>query len=70
MFIAIIIPPAKKSKAAAFCIAFSVALSCLFAYIPYLKEISFGFRVIIVSVAGAALCAALFPVTEAKETGV
>ena len=36
MFLAIIIPPAKKSRATALCILMAVGLSCAFYYIPTL----------------------------------
>ncbi|MDF2542764.1 MAG: hypothetical protein K0S47_2482 [Herbinix sp.] len=64
MFIAIIIPPAKKSKQVSFIILFSVAVICLIRYLPVLGVISPGFRVIIATIVAAGVGAYLFPVKE------
>ena len=63
MFIALIIPPARKSKGIVVCIAISVVITCIFYYTPYLKDyISSGIRVIIASIISAAITAWLFPI--------
>lgn len=68
MFIAIIIPPCRSSKPITVCILIAVALSCLFYYTPYLKELSSGFRVIICSILSAVIAALIFPIKdEGKE---
>ena len=67
MFIAIIVPPAKKSKPICFCIAISIILSCLFYYTPYLNKVNFGITVIICSVVSACITAWLFPIIEEDE---
>lgn len=69
MFIAIVVPPAKKSRATALCILTAVALSCAFRYIPFLDAIPNGFVIIICAVAASALFAAVAPVSvpEAAE---
>lgn len=64
MFIAIIIPPAKKNYKIAGIIAVSMALSALFYYLPPLNGISSGFRIIILTVAVSAVAAVIFPVKE------
>ncbi len=64
MFIAIIIPPAKKSIPITFCIGLSVILSCLFYYTPYLNRVNFGITVIICSLVSASVTAIAFPVKE------
>lgn len=64
MFIAIIIPAAKKYRPVWFCIVVAAALACLFHFIPFLSSVSSGFTVIICGVSSAALCAWLFPVKE------
>ena len=38
MFIAIVVPVAKKEKATALCVLLSIALSCAFKYVPFLKR--------------------------------
>lgn len=64
MFIAIIIPAAKKSRPIWLCILVAAGLACLFHFVPFLSSVSGGFTVIICGVAAAALCAWLFPVKE------
>lgn len=67
MFIAIITPPAMRSKSIAFCIFLAVGFSCMLHFIPGLNTISIGFRVIIASVLAALITAAIFPVKEKNE---
>ena len=68
MFIAIIIPPAKKSKPITVIILISVTIACILRYIPLFSAVSSGFRVIIATFAGAGIGAVLFPIsTEEKE---
>jgi len=64
MFIAIIVPPAKKSKTLTWVIVLSMAISAGFSFAPYLKDISAGMRVIILTVAISAAAAVLRPVKE------
>lgn len=61
MFIAIIIPPAKKSRGVQTAILMAAAMSCLFAFVPVLKNVSSGFVIIICTVVTAAVCALIFP---------
>ncbi|MBO4733053.1 MAG: AzlC family ABC transporter permease [Clostridia bacterium] len=68
MFIAIIIPPAKKNKIVALTVGLSMAASYAFSKIPGFKNISSGFKIIILTVALSALAAAFFPV-ETEEKG-
>lgn len=65
MFIAVIIPPAKGSKLLTGIIILSMLLSLLFAQLPILREISQGFKIIILTVLIAGGAAFLFPVKEA-----
>lgn len=62
MFIAIIIPPARKNKSVAFVVALAVVIECIFYVTPVLKEISVGFQVILATVMASAAGAFLFPV--------
>ena len=64
MFIAIIVPAAKKSRAALIAVILGAFFSCLFYYIPGLDRIPGGFSVIICAVAAATICAWLFPEKE------
>ena len=67
MFCAIIIPPARKSRVLLGIIAGSMGLSWLFSVLPFLREISEGTRVIILTVAIAALAAHFAPVKEEER---
>lgn len=67
MFIAIIIPPSRKDKVIAGLIVISMAASSLFTYIPVLRDISAGFRIIILTVVIAGVAAILFPVKSECE---
>ena len=65
MFLAIIVPPTKKSFFMAGLVVISMAASYMFSVLPVISGISEGFRIIILTViiAGAAAC--LRPVEEA-----
>lgn len=67
MFIAIIIPPAKKNYAILKVISISVLLSCMFKWVPVLNSVSSGFVIIICTITAAAVGANFFPVKEEKE---
>ena len=69
MFIAIVIPPAKKSHAVAVVVAAAVALSCLFRYTPGLKAVPSGWALILCAVAASVAGAILFPIGEEVERG-
>ena len=64
MFIAIVVPPAKENKVVAGVALLAMALSTLFTFAPVLKEISSGFRIILITVLVSALAAFFFPVEE------
>lgn len=67
MFLAIVLPPARHSRAVAFVLAVAVALSLCFRYIPGLNTVSSGFVIIICGVAAAAAGAWKYPVEEEAE---
>lgn len=64
MFIAIVIPPAKKEWPIAVSALLALVFSCLFAWVPFLQAAPKGTPIVICTVAAAAICAALFPVEE------
>ncbi|MBQ9514124.1 MAG: AzlC family ABC transporter permease [Clostridia bacterium] len=64
MFIAIIIPPAKKSLPITITILISLFLSCCFYYIPYIKALHEGLKFMIVAIVASAVCSLLFPLKE------
>lgn len=67
MFIAIIIPPAKKNKAIAIVVALAVVIACILYTAPVLKNISVGFQVILATVLAASAGAFLFPVKQEES---
>lgn len=64
MFLAIIIPPARKSKIILGLVVISMLLSFAFSILPFIKAISSGMRVIILTVGISLVAAILFPVEE------
>ena len=64
MFIAIIIPEAKKSKAISVVSLIAVALSCMFYFVPMLSNISSGITICICAVAATCIGAILFPIKD------
>ncbi|MEY8523131.1 AzlC family ABC transporter permease [Lachnospiraceae bacterium 38-10] len=68
MFMAIIIPPAKKSRIICGIVAASMLASYLFSVLPVAKEISEGFKIIILTVVIAGFAAWKFPVHEEAKT--
>lgn len=67
MFLAIIIPPARKSKVVCGVVAISFLLSYLANALPFLAAISTGTKTIILTVAISLAAAILFPVKEEEE---
>jgi predicted branched-subunit amino acid permease len=67
MLIAVIVPPAKGNKVLSGIILISMTMSLLFAMIPFLSQISSGFKIIILTLLIAGAAALLFPVKEAAN---
>ncbi|WP_313131102.1 AzlC family ABC transporter permease [Anaerocolumna sp.] len=67
MFIAIIVPPSKKSRPILLIVLLSVFITICLKYIPVFSFISGGFRIIIATVLSACIGAAIFPVKEESE---
>ena len=67
MFVAIVLPVAKKSLAVALVSLLAIALSCCFAWVPILNQVSGGFAIIISAVLAAAFGAFFFPVREEES---
>lgn len=64
MFIAIIIPPAKKSRPILGAIAISIVITCALRYIPIFGFITEGFAMIIATVLAAAIMAKIAPIKD------
>lgn len=69
MFLAIIIPPAKKDKVIAGLICVSMLFSFLFAKAQFLSAIPEGVRIIILTVALSLAAAIVFPKGDAENEG-
>ncbi len=67
MFLAVIIPPARKDKVIAGLVIVTMLCSSLFSRLPYLADISSGMKVIILTVLLAGAAAILFPIKEDEE---
>ena len=67
MFIAIVVPEAKKSRPTSLCVAIAVVLSCLFYYVPGLNTIPSGFTVILCAVTASLIMALVAPIPEEVE---
>lgn len=68
MFIALIVPAVRDSMKILAVVLAAVMIMCIFKYIPLFGFVSSGFRIIIATVAAAALGAALFPTAEDGQT--
>ncbi len=67
MFIAILVPAAADSRPVALCILISIALSCLFRYLPPLSAVPGGFTVIICALIASIILAIAAPVAAAED---
>lgn len=65
MFLAIIIPPARKEKSVLTAVVIAALFSILFSYL--ITAVSPGFAVIISAIAASAVAALLFPIDEEEE---
>ena len=70
MFIAIIIPPARKSGKVVLVLVISIIVTCILKYVPVLSNISSGFRVIIATFLSAGYCAIKYPLEQETGGGV
>ena len=73
MFLAIILPPARKEKPVRIVVLIAIAVSLAFNYLPLLDRVSGGFVVIICAVIAASIGAVLVPIQDesrAQEGGV
>ena len=69
MFIAIVVPDAKKHRPTALCVLAAIALSLLFYYTPGLSSVPGGFVIIICAVIASALFAFFAPIDTEKKGG-
>ena len=67
MFLAVIIPPARKDKIIAGIIVICFALSFVSCYIPFIKDMSDGSKTILLTVLISTVAAIVFPRKEESE---
>ena len=67
MFVAIVVPQARKEKPFLITAGIAAALSCMMEWIPLFQSISDGIAIVLSTVIAAAICAVAFPVEEKKE---
>ncbi len=68
MFLAIIIPPARKNKIIAGLVVSSMLISYLFARLPMFRFLTSGMRIILLTVALSAAAAILFPIPDEPKS--
>ena len=64
MFVAIVVPTAKKEKPVLLVVLIAMVLSCCFTFLPVLKAIPSGLSVSLCAIAAASVVAAVQPVKE------
>ena len=67
MFIAIIMPDARKEKSVLYTILMAVGASYAFTYLPLLNRLSSGWVIILITIAVSAIAATLFPIKVEEE---
>ena len=70
MFLAVIIPPARKERAIALVVIVSMAASGLASVLPWIRTLSSGTRIIVLTILIAGAAAWLRPVEEKEEREV
>ena len=64
MFIAIVVPPAKREREILAAVVLALVCSSLFAWLPALQKVSAGISIVLCTLISACICAAVFPVKE------
>ena len=67
MFIAIIVPAAKKSAAVLGTIIIAVGITCILRFVPFFAFLSEGFQIIIATILSAAIMAVAVPIEEEEK---
>ena len=67
MFVAIVVPVAKKQKNVLLCVLLSIILSCMFKYLPLLNTVPAGFVIIICAVTASIVFAFVSPIHNNEE---
>ncbi|MCR5700536.1 MAG: AzlC family ABC transporter permease [Lachnospiraceae bacterium] len=67
MFVAIVVPDLKRGKSISFVVVTALVLSCIFNYVPFLKDISAGISISICAIVAALLGALIYPQKDEEE---
>lgn len=67
MFIAVVLPPARRSRVLLGVVSVSMLVSAVFSYAPVLRGLSPGLRIILLTLLIAGAAARLFPIKEAPH---
>ena len=67
MFLAIVIPPARRSFSVLAVVLAAIALNCVFYYVPLMKNVPSGIAISVCAIVAASFGAILFPVDDSKE---
>ncbi|MBE5924429.1 MAG: AzlC family ABC transporter permease [Lachnospiraceae bacterium] len=67
MFVAIVVPDLKRGKSISFVVVTALVLSCIFNYVPVLKDISAGISISICAIVAALLGALIYPQKDEEE---
>jgi len=67
MFVAIVLPDAKKSIGVALAAAISGIISCVLYYLPIFSSIGSGFSIIICSLIASAIVSLIHPIADEEE---
>lgn len=70
MFVAIVVPEAKKCPPTALCVFVAIMFSCIFQAVPLFSQIPQGFIIIICAVVASALFAAILPIPQTESEDV
>lgn len=67
MLVAVVVPKAKTDINCALCVLLSIALSCVFYFVPFLQSVPSGFSIIICATVASVIFAVLKPVPDEEE---
>lgn len=67
MLISIVMPNVREEKSVRVVVFIAVVLSCLFTYVPLLKQVSSGISIVICTVVASVVGAVFFPVNTEQE---
>lgn len=67
MFVAVVVPVVKAIKPVRIVVLLTIIVSCIFYYLPILRDISKGFAIVLCTLIAAGLGAVLFPIPDEED---